>query len=145
MARADLARIDLVVVEIFFAQHPLLVTDQPIRSDARRIELDLNLHVLRDRDQRAAHLLHENFARLIERIEIGVVAVSFVGQLLHRRVLQIVVADTEHAQKHAALRFLFDQPNQIALIRSTPTLKSPSVARMTRFTPPLMKFSAAVL
>ena len=118
MARADLARIDLVVVEIFFPQHPLLVTDQPIGRDPRRIELDLNLHVLRDRDQRAVDLLHQHFARFIERIEIGVIAVPFVGQLLHRRVFQVVVPHPEHAEKHAALRFLLDQPDEIALTRS---------------------------
>ena len=97
MACADFSRVHFVVVKIFLAQHAFLVADQAIRSDARRIELDLNLHVLRDRHKRTVHLLHEHFARFIERIEIGIIAVPFIGQFLHRRIFQIVCANAEHA------------------------------------------------
>jgi hypothetical protein len=46
-------------------------------------------------------------------------------------------------QEHAALRSCLDQAHELAVL-VTPTLKSPSVARMTRFTPPSMKCAAAV-
>ena len=108
VARPDLARIHLVVIEIFLPQHPLLVSDQPVGGDPRRIEFHLDLHVFRDRHERPVDLLHENFARFIDRIEIGVIPVPFVGQLLHRRILQVVRADAEDAEEHAALRFGLD-------------------------------------
>ena len=117
MPGANLARIDLVVAKILFPQHPLFVADQAIRRHAHRVELHLDLHVFRDGQERAVHLLHQNPARFIQRIEVGVIAVPFVGEFLHRRILQIFVAHTEHAQKHATLGFLLYQPNQFALTR----------------------------
>ena len=62
-------------------------------------------------------LLHEHLARFVERIEVGVVAVPLVGQLLHHRIIQVVVAHPEDAEKDAALRLFLDQPNEIAFAR----------------------------
>ncbi len=90
---------------------------QTIGRDPRRVELDLNLHVLRDRDEGAVHLLHEHLARFVERIEIGVIAVPLVGQLLHHRVFQVVVPHPEDAKENAALRLLLDHPDEIAFAR----------------------------
>jgi hypothetical protein len=47
---ADFARVLGVVVEVFLLEHPVLVTDQPVRGNLRRVELDLDLDVLGDGD-----------------------------------------------------------------------------------------------
>ena len=53
-------------------------SDQPIGIDLGRIELDLNLYILGDRYKRSAHLFDQHFTRFVQRIDIGVVAVSSV-------------------------------------------------------------------
>ena len=62
--RTDLPGVDLVVVEIFLLQHPLFITNEPVRAHRRGVELHLDFHVLGYRHQRAAHLLDEHLARL---------------------------------------------------------------------------------
>jgi hypothetical protein len=84
VARADLAGIHLVVVEILLLQQPVLVADQPVGRHLRRVELHLDLHVLRDRHERAADLLDEQLLRLAPRVDVAVVAVALVGELLER-------------------------------------------------------------
>src|SRR5262249_3406427 len=42
MPRADLARVDGVVVEVLALEHAVLVADQPVLADHRRVELDLD-------------------------------------------------------------------------------------------------------
>ena len=74
------------------------------------------------------------------RVDVGVVAVALVGELLERGVLEVAHAEAEHAQEDAALGLGLDQLDRARPRSVTPTLKSPSVARMTRFVPPLMKF-----
>ena len=96
VASADLAGVLLVVVEVFATQQPVFVADEAIAGDVRRVELDLQFDVLRDRHQRAARLSHEHLACLLQRIEVGVIAVPLIGEHLHRRVLQVARADTEH-------------------------------------------------
>ena len=46
-------------------------------------------------------LLDEHLARLVERVDVGVVAVAAVGELLQRRVLEVAHAEAEHGQEHA--------------------------------------------
>ena len=70
-------------------------------------------------------------------------AVPLVGELLQRGVLEVAHAEAEHAQEDAALGLGLDQADE--LVSSVmPTLKSPSVARMTRLVPFLMKFWVAM-
>ena len=90
----------------------VLVADQAIAGDLGRIEFDLQFHVLRDGDERCACFLDQDAPRLLDRIEIGVVAIPLVRQRLHRRVLQVVVADTQDGQEDAALALLFDEARQ---------------------------------
>ena len=84
-------------------------------GDRLRVELDLNLHVLRDRDERRAGFAQQHLARLVQRVDVRVVAVALVGQLLHRRVLEVADAEAEHGQEHAAGALLFDQPHELVL------------------------------
>ena len=64
-------------------EKPRLVADEPVFGDARRVELDLDLDVLGDREKRAGDLIDENLVRLVERVDEDGVAVSGLGQLLH--------------------------------------------------------------
>src|SRR4051812_33915591 len=41
-----------------------------------------------------------------------------MGQPFHRRVLEVAHAEAEDGEEHAALAFLFDEPNQVALVRA---------------------------
>ena len=52
MAGADLAAVDGVVAEVHVGDGAVLVPEQAIGGHLRRVELDLDLHVLRDVDQR---------------------------------------------------------------------------------------------
>ncbi|MNN27245.1 hypothetical protein D3C81_1407740 [compost metagenome] len=47
MPGADLTGIDLVVVEVLALQRTVLVAEQAVFADGRRVELELDLDVLR--------------------------------------------------------------------------------------------------
>ncbi len=69
-ACADLARSS--------GRQPVLVADQPVGRPAR-IEVDLDFHVLRDRDQRSP-VVDEHLAGFVDGVDVGVVAVALVGE-----------------------------------------------------------------
>ena len=94
MSGSHVAGVFQIVVEVFIPQHTVLIADQPVGIDLGGIELDLNLHVLGDRDERSAHLFDEHFARFVQRVDVGVVAVAAVGEFFERRVFQISEAET---------------------------------------------------
>ena len=143
--RADFAGVLLVVVEILGPQHAVLVADEPVAGDLGRVELDLDLHVLGDRHQRAGHLLDEHAAGLGAVIDVVVVAVAVVGDRFHHRVVEVAAAEAEHGEEHAGVLGLLSRPAVASsAVLVTPTLKSPSVQRMTRLVPPLMKLSSAI-
>ena len=52
MARADIAGIDLVVVEVFALEGARLVADEAVFGDALRVPFDLDFDVLGDGEQR---------------------------------------------------------------------------------------------
>ena len=118
VARADLAGIDAVVVEVLALQRPRLVADQPVFGDGLRIELDLDLHVLGDREDRRRRILHQHLLGLGQRVDIGGRAVAVLGDRLHHLVVQIAAAEAEHRQEHAALALLLDHPLQIVVVAS---------------------------
>ena len=119
MARADFARVLRVVVEILFAQEPLLVAEQAIRADLRGIELDLNLHVLGDGHEVGVHLLDENFLRLFLRVEVVVIAVALVRELVHEGVFEVVGAHAERREIDAALCLLLNHLHKLVLVGHT--------------------------
>ena len=84
----------------------------------------------------APDLLHEHAARLLQRVDVRVVAVAAIGQRLQRAVLQVAAADAEHRQEDAALALRARSAASGRPRLVTPTLKSPSVASTTRLTPP---------
>ncbi len=50
-------------------------------------------------------------------VDVGVVAVPLVGQLLHRRVVEVARAEAEHGEKDAAAPLLLDQADQLGVAR----------------------------
>ena len=74
----------------------------------------------------AADLLDEHLLGLVERVDVGVVAVAVVGELLERASLRLPMPKPSTVRNTPLLAF-----SSIRRIRSpssvTPTLKSPSV------------------
>ena len=99
MARADLARINCVIVEILAVERPRLVADQAIFADLRRVELDLDLHVLGDRDEVRAALLHQHLLRFGKAVDVAGIAVAVLGEALHQRIVEIAAPKPQHAEE----------------------------------------------
>src|SRR5262245_11542015 len=117
MSRADITSILPVVVEILLIQDAILIADQAVRSDRVWIEFDLNLDVLCNRYERPTSLADQDLLRLEHGIEICVVAVSLIGQLLHRGVFQVPRAYTKDGQKDAACALFLDETHELILVR----------------------------
>ena len=109
MAGADVTRIDRVVVEILAPQNPVFVADQPVFLDPRRIEFDLDFHVLGDGQQSGAHLLHQHLVRFLQGVDVGVVTIAGIGQLFHQPIVVVAGAETERGQGDTAFALGFDQ------------------------------------
>ena len=111
MAGADFAGVLLVVVEVLGPQHAVLVAEEPVAGHLARVELDLDLHVLGDGDERAGHLLDEHVAGFGAVVDVVVVAVAVVGDGFHHRVVEVAAAEAEHGEEDlGVLGFLLDQP-----------------------------------
>ena len=144
MAGADLAGVLLVVVEVLRrAAAGSRSRSAGTRHDARGLNSTWIFTSFATVTQRAAAPARRApCCASRERIDVGVVAVALVGELLHRRVLEVAHAEAEHRQDDAACRACPRSGASSSPWSVTPTLKSPSVARITRLTPPLMKCSA---
>jgi hypothetical protein len=99
VSRADLARILLVVGEVFLGQQPVLVSQEAVCLHLCRVELDLNLHVLGHGEEGAAELPHEDFMGFAEVVDVGVVTVPLVGHLLHLGVLEVPGSKAEDGEE----------------------------------------------
>ena len=119
VARAELTGVLAVVLEVLLREQPVLVAQEPVRLHPRRVELDLDLHVLGHREERPAELLHEHLLRLAEAVDVGVVAVPLVGHLLHLRVLEVAGAEAQHGEECSLLPALLHQPDSYFLYNST--------------------------
>ena len=98
---AHLAGVLLVVIEILRREEPVLVPHEAVALHAGGVPLELELHVLGHGDQRRARFMHQHLARFGERIDVRILTVALVGELLHRGVFQIALAEAEHRQKYA--------------------------------------------
>ena len=112
VACPDIASIDAVVGEILFAQHAVLVADQAVLADRGGIELDLDLHVLGDGEERGAHLVAQHLLRFQRGVDIGVIAVTVVGDLFHHRLVVIACPEAERGERDAAVALPFDHVDQ---------------------------------
>jgi hypothetical protein len=90
---AQLATILRVIIEVLRGQEAILIADKAILGHLRRIELHLDLRILRDGHQRGSHLLHEDLPRLHDVVDIRIVAVALVGEGLHAAVLEVARAE----------------------------------------------------
>ena len=106
---ADLARILRVIAERLVRQGPVLVADQPVGPHPGRVELDLDLDVIGQGEQGAAHLPDQHPVGLEQAVDVGVVAVALVGQQFHGIIAVIAPAEAEHTQVDAMPALLFDQ------------------------------------
>ena len=116
MTRADIARVDAIVIEIFGFQCAGFVTDQAVFRDCRRVPLDLHFHVLGDREQRRTRLVYEHLPRFIQRIDIRGCPIAVLGERLHERIVVIALADAEDRQENAALALPFNKAFEFALV-----------------------------
>ena len=118
VAGTDLAGVLAIIIEITGRQLAFFVADQPITVDLGRVELDLELDVLGDGDDRAAGLVDKNLAGFLDVVQVGVVsiAVAAVGEPLHGRVFQVAHAEPEHVQEHPAAGLVLDEPDQGVLV-----------------------------
>ena len=78
-----------------------------------RIELDLDLHVLGDRNQRRGRLLDQHLARLVDGVDIGGGAVAVLGQRLHQRVVVVAHAEAEHREEDSLAALALDEALQL--------------------------------
>ncbi len=117
MASADLPGIFFIVVEVLMREDAVLVANQLVGAHGAGIELHLDLHVLGDGHERRASFGNQHSPGLVQRVQVRVVAVAAVGQLLHRRILEIAGANAEHREEDALLALLFNQAYQLALAR----------------------------
>src|SRR5438034_3519687 len=118
MARTHVSGILLVIVEVLGTEDAIFIADQPVRGHLRRVEFDLDLDVLGNRHEGRTHLFHEDLTGFVQPIDKGVIAVSPIGEL-HKEGILEVVTETQHRQEDSALRFVFNEPHQIVLIRDT--------------------------
>ena len=109
MTTAQFARIFFIIIKIFFGQHPVLIPNEPVRLHLGRIEFDLQFNIFGNRKQCATEFIHQYFLRLSNAIDIGMITVSFIGQLLHLGILIVAHAISQHRQEHPAFSFLFNQ------------------------------------
>ena len=119
MPGTHVARILCIVGEIDIVENTVLVTNETICSDARRIEFDLKLHVLRDSSKRCTEFTDEHFLCLEQIVDVREVSVTAIGHLLHLRILEIAGAEAEYAEKHARLTLMLDESNHLCITRNT--------------------------
>ena len=112
MPRADVTGIHLVVVEVFAVQSARFIAHQAILGHRGGVELHLQLHVLRDREQRGRGLLHQHLARLVKRVDVGRDAIAVLRQRLRHLVAVVALAETEHRKEHALVALALDQALQ---------------------------------
>jgi len=115
MPGSQLARVFFVIIEIFSREHPFFIPNQAIGLDLRGIELDLEFHVLRDREKRGPEFLHQYFLGFHNGIDIKVVTVALIGQLLHLRIFDIPRSESEHRQENAVRTLRFDQAYHLCI------------------------------
>ena len=109
MAGADVASVHRVITEVLAFQYPIFVADQPILLNQRRIEFNLDFHVLGNRQQGGAHLFNQHLVGLLQGINVGVVAVTGVSQLFHQPIVIVAGSEAERGQGDAALALGFHQ------------------------------------
>ena len=69
----------------------------------------MRFHVLSHGEERAAELRHQHPAGLVEVVEVGVIAIAFIGQGFHATVAQVAAPAAQNGEEHAALALVHDE------------------------------------
>ena len=69
----------------------------------------MNLHVLGDGQQSGAHLLDQHFIGFPQGVDVGIVAVTDIGQLFHQLIVVVAGAKAERGEGDTASALGFHQ------------------------------------
>ena len=114
MPCSHISGILFVIIEIAIGQFPVFIADQTICLDLGWIELDLDLHIFGDGEQGSRHLRNQHFFCFQRIVDIGIVAVSFVGQRFHLIILDVSHTKAKHGEIDPLIAPLLNQPGQFA-------------------------------
>ncbi len=120
MTGADLAGVDVVVAEVRIAHAPVLEPDEAVLVDHVGVELDLDLGVDRDGQQRGREVVLEQALGLVDGVDVGVEAVALVGELFHEHVVEAAEADTDGDEVDALVGVVAQLAGQPVGIGQTP-------------------------
>ena len=116
MAGSELSGVDVVVAEIAVAHPAVLESDQSVPVHDVLVELDLDLRVLGDRQQRRDELVLEEPFGFVDGVDVGVEPVSLVGQLLHRHVVEVAHAEPDRDQVDATVSVFADHSSEVVRV-----------------------------
>ena len=116
MPRTNVAGFLLVVVEILRLEATILVSNQSIRFHMGRIEFDLDLHVLGNLEDVTGQVLQEDLAGLRFGIDIGIAALSLVGEGFQHVVLVVTHAKPKDGQGDAIFRLLIGNISEVPAV-----------------------------
>ena len=108
MTGPDIARINLVIVEVFLRQYPVFIADQTVFLDEGGVELNLDFDILGDGEQRRRHFVIEHLLRFNRAVDIGIVAIANVRDLFHHRVVEIALPKAKRGERDPAFAVLLD-------------------------------------
>ena len=114
MAAADLSPVLGVVRKVPGVHHPVLIADQAVGADPRRVKVQLQFDVPGHLHEGAAGLGRQGPPGLEDRVQVVVVAVAVVRQGLQLVVLVVAVAHAQHREPGAAELLFHHQAGQVA-------------------------------
>jgi hypothetical protein len=100
VAHADLAGVDGVDPEVGVGDRAVLVAEQAVARDHRRIELDLQLHVLGHDLEHRHQVGGEQLGRRGGAVDVVVVAVAAIAELLHQLGAVVAHAEADRRERH---------------------------------------------
>src|SRR3990172_9500627 len=109
----------LVIVEILLTEKPVLISYETISLNKTGVKFDLDLDILRNREQRPGQLTYKDSASLCEVVDICIITISFICELLHPGVLEISHPKSEERQVHSLLPLLFHQTHKVRCARDS--------------------------
>ena len=108
MTSADIAGVNLVVVEILAVELAVLVADLAVFPDHGRVELDLHFHVAGNSGQRRGHFVDQHLVPFHQIVDVGIRAVANIGDLLHHGFVIVAGAKTEGGKRNTGFALFLD-------------------------------------
>ena len=109
MARADVARIDRVVIKVFAVEVACFVADEAVFGHCLRVELNLDFDVLCDGEECGGGFIHQHLAGLVQRVDISGDAVPVLGEGLHGLVIVVALTEAENREENSGVAFALDE------------------------------------